>query len=243
MSPVAEEGAATSPTVTGPRAKRSQHPPRRKEADAGAAARERVDAIVKREAAKTIGQVGYVQRKVADEAAARELAREEATRTTNQIVFGSIVTYSAGLDVSKLITGFETCTIRFANLPLDVKEDDIHALLRDHSIDIENLHLVFKKDCGLEVHIVADIANGQAIALTLDGVEFREEPLVVEMSATNSLDGMDATTGQGSDILTISWRAPAARYVAEYVDVPAAKAKVAELNRFSLLWPPYQSGE
>ncbi|KAI9566657.1 hypothetical protein HD554DRAFT_1105139 [Boletus coccyginus] len=173
----------------------------------------------------------------AEAAAARERAnaivREEASKTVSQVVLGSIVTYGAGLDVPNLITGFETCTLRIGNLPLDVKEDDIHALLRDQGLDVNYFHFGIKMrpDRRLEAHIVTDISAGQALALGLDGVEFQEETLVVGMSATNSLEGMNAATGQSSEVLTISWHAPSARYVAEYVDVAAANAKVKELNR------------
>jgi len=163
---------------------------------------------------------------------ANAIAREEASRTISQLVFGSIVMYSAGLDVLNLITGFETCTLRIGNLPLDVKEDDLHVLLTDQGF-VNHFHFVIKKrsDCRLEAHIVTDIAAGRAIASGLDGVEFQEETLVVEMSATNSLEGMSAATGQSSEVLTISWHAPSARYVAEYVDIATANAKVGELNR------------
>ncbi|KAI9458067.1 hypothetical protein HD554DRAFT_2300903 [Boletus coccyginus] len=178
-----------------------------------------------------------VRVQVAEATAAREranaIAREEASKTINQVVFGSIVTYSAGLDVPNLITGFETCTLRIGNLPLDVKEDDIHALLRGQGVDVNYFHFVIKMrpDRRLEAHIVTDIAAGRAIALGLDGAEYQEETLVVEMSGTNSLEGMSAATGQSSEVLTISWHAPSARYIAEYVDVATANAKVKELNR------------
>ncbi|KAI9457853.1 hypothetical protein HD554DRAFT_1762203 [Boletus coccyginus] len=177
-----------------------------------------------------------LQVREAEAAVAREranaIAREEASRTISQVVFGSIVTYSAGLDVPNLITGFETCTLRIGNLPLDVKEDDIHALLGGQGF-VNHFHFVIKKrsDRRLEAHIVTSIAAGQALALGLDGVEFQEETLVVEMSATNALEGMSAASGQSSEVLTISWHAPSAQYVAEYVDVAAANAKVRELNR------------
>ena len=171
-------------------------------------------------------------------AAAREHAkaifREEAAKTITQVVFGSIVTYSAGLDVSNLITGFETCTLRIGNIPLDAKEDDIHALLIGYGLDGHHFHFIIKKgsDCRLEARVVTDNANGRALALGLDGVEFQEETLVVEMSATNSLDGMNAASGQNAEILSISWRAPSARYIAEFIDAVTANAKVKELDRF-----------
>ena len=168
--------------------------------------------------------------------AARErenaIFREEASKTISQLVYGSIVTYSAGLDVHSLITGFESCTLRVRNLPSSVREDDIHVLLRDHGAGVHQSHITIKKKSGLaEASIVTDIATGQVLAAGLDGVEFQDKTPVVEMTATNSLDGMNAATEQGSEILTISWRAPSARYVAEYTDVASANAKVKELDR------------
>ncbi|KAF8555609.1 hypothetical protein OG21DRAFT_1521656 [Imleria badia] len=53
------------------------------------------------------------------------------------------------------------------------------------------------------------------------------------MSATNSLEGTSTTTGQSSEILTISCRALSARYIAEYVNVAAANFTVKELNRIN----------
>lgn len=143
------------------------------------------------------------------------------------------MTYSAGLDVPNLLTGFETCTLRVQNLPLGVGKDDIQALLIGQGLDVSHFHFVIKKGSGhrLEASIVTDVATGRALALGLDGVEFQEETLVVEVSATNFLDGMNTGIGQGSEILTISWRAPSVRYVAEYDDIAAANAKVKELNR------------
>ncbi|KAN0085637.1 hypothetical protein V8E55_006771 [Tylopilus felleus] len=186
-------------------------------------------------------QTEHVRAQEAEAAAvtARErtnaIAREEAAKTITQVVFGSIVTYSAGLDVSNLITGFETCTLHIGNIPLDVKEDDIHALLIGHGLDGHHFHFIIKKGSGrrLEAHIVTDNANGRALALGLDGVEFQEETLGVEMSATNSLDGMNAASGQNAEILSISWRAPSARYIAEFIDSVTANAKVKELDRFT----------
>lgn len=205
---LAEEGP-TPPVATSSRAEENLQEAERlraQEAEAAIVARERANAI----------------------------AREEAAKTISQVVYGSIVTYSAGLDVPNLITGFETCTLRVGNLALDVKEDDIHALLIGQGLDVNRSHVVIKRrpDRRLEAHIITDMASGRALVSSLDGVEFQEETLVVEMSATNSLEGMSAGTGQSSETLTISWRAPSARYVAEYVDVAAARNKVKELDRF-----------
>ncbi|KAF9226084.1 hypothetical protein BS17DRAFT_878787 [Gyrodon lividus] len=165
---------------------------------------------------------------------AREIAEEEANKTITQVVLGSIITYSAGLNIPSLITGFETCTLHVKNLPLNVNEGEVRALFVLHGMDVERFHVVaIKKVSGerLEARIVSDAEAGRALALSLDGFEFRDETLAIDVSANNTLEGMNATTSRDSEVLTISWRSPSVRYVAEFVDIPAANAKVQELNR------------
>ncbi|KAF9237733.1 hypothetical protein BU15DRAFT_88587 [Melanogaster broomeanus] len=165
---------------------------------------------------------------------ARETAREEAARTMTQVVLGSIVTYSAGLNIPSLLTGFETCTLHVKNLPLNVKEDEIRALFTEQGMDVERFHVIGTKKVSsdkLEARIVTDADAGRDLAASLDGIEFKDEMLAVEVSSNNTLEGMSATTSRDSEVLNISWRSPSVRYVAEYVDIPTASAKVQELNR------------
>jgi len=59
------------------------------------------------------------------------IARDEAAKTVTQLVSGSLVTFSAGFDVTYLITGFEskTCTVRVENLPINATEHDINRFI------------------------------------------------------------------------------------------------------------------
>ncbi|KIJ58828.1 hypothetical protein HYDPIDRAFT_33790 [Hydnomerulius pinastri MD-312] len=165
---------------------------------------------------------------------AAALAREEAAKTINQLVLGSIVTYSAGLDIPSLITGFETCILHVKNLPFDVREDEVRALFTQQGIDVGRFHVVDIKNVSgekLVARIVTDAEAGHALALGLDGIEFRDETLTIEVSTNNTLEGMNAAESRDSDVLLISWRSPSVRYVAEFIDIPAANTKVQELNR------------
>ena len=176
-------------------------------------------------------QTGHARTQAA-EAAARRFATEEAAKTISHVISGSIVTFSAGLDISDLLTGFETCTIHIGNLPVDMTQDDIHALLRGHSPDVDCFHIVKveKQDWRLEAYVVADVASGEELASALNGVKFENETLMAEVS--NSPDGMSAADDQSPEILTITWRAPSARYLAAFDDVATANTKVEQLRDY-----------
>ncbi|KIK75381.1 hypothetical protein PAXRUDRAFT_173041, partial [Paxillus rubicundulus Ve08.2h10] len=164
---------------------------------------------------------------------AREIAIEAATKTITQVVLGSIVTYSAGLIVTSLITGFETCTLHVKNLSLGVTEDEIRALFVLHGMDMERFHVVDIKRGShekLEARIVSDAEVGRALASRLDGLEFRDDTLSVDLSANNTLEDVSVAINQDTNVLTISWRSPSVRYIAEYGDIETANAKVSELD-------------
>ncbi|KAF8839583.1 hypothetical protein BDN67DRAFT_1012176 [Paxillus ammoniavirescens] len=159
---------------------------------------------------------------------AREIAREAAAKTITQVVLGSIITFSAGLDVSNLITGFETCTLHVKNLPVGVNEGEIRALFVLHGMDIERFHVVDIKrssDGKLEARIVSDAEAGRVLASRLDGFEFRDDTLSVDVSANNTLEDMSAAINQDTDVLTISWRSPADRLNDEWIASQGGRVK------------------
>ncbi|KIJ08959.1 hypothetical protein PAXINDRAFT_17935 [Paxillus involutus ATCC 200175] len=81
-----------------------------------------------------------------------------------------------------------------------------------------------------EARIVSDAKAGRAFASRLDGFELRDNILSVDVSANNTLEDMSVAINQDTDVLTISWRSPSVRYVAQYIDVETTNAKLAELD-------------
>ncbi|KAG1903648.1 uncharacterized protein F5891DRAFT_1185273 [Suillus fuscotomentosus] len=209
------------------------------EAQARAAeiAKARAAEIAKARAAEAKARAAEIARVRAAETSARaaEIAKEAAAKTVQNVVLGSIVTFSAGLEISHLITGFECCTLRIANLPPNVREDEINALFTNRGLDRGRFHLVSVKPMPgggkLSAEIITDAESGKALSLDLSGLEFRDEVLTLEVSGYNSPGSMSAATERDSNVLTISWRAPSVRYVAEYPDTVNATAKAQELNR------------
>ncbi|KAG1819232.1 uncharacterized protein BJ212DRAFT_1268100 [Suillus subaureus] len=195
-----------------------------------AEAKARAAEIAKAQAAEAKARAAEIAR-----ARAAEIAKEAAAKTVQSVVLGSIVTFSAGLDLSHLITGFECCTLRIANLPPNVREDEINTLFTDRGLDRGRFHLVNVKPMPsggkLSAEIITDAESGKALSLDLGGLEFRDEVLTLEVSGYNSPGSMSAATERDSNVLTISWRVPSVRYVAEYPVTVNAAAKAQELNR------------
>ncbi|KAG2366451.1 hypothetical protein BDR07DRAFT_1606852 [Suillus spraguei] len=218
--------------------------PQQIESEEKLAAEARATEIAKARAAETKARAAEIAKAHAEIAKARaaetkaraaEIAKEAAAKTVQSVVLGSIVTFSAGLELSHLITGFECCTLRIANLPPNVREDEINALFTDRGLDRGRFHLINVKPMPsggkLSAEIITDAESGKALSLDLGGFEFRDEILTLEVSGYNSPGSMSAATERDSNVLTISWRVPSVRYVAEYPITVNAAAKAQELNR------------
>ncbi|KAI5994130.1 hypothetical protein EDD15DRAFT_2366651 [Pisolithus albus] len=165
-----------------------------------------------------------------------DAAQKEAAKTIGRVVQGSIVTYSSGLDIVGLTTGFESCTLRVKNIPSDAKEDEVLALMTQQGVNADRFHLVGMKNVGggkVEAEIITDEQLGRLLSTGLDGTVFKDNTVEVEVSAPNTLEGMAASSTQNSAVLTLSWHSSAVRYAVTYVDAAAAQAKVRELNGYT----------
>ncbi|KAG6332249.1 hypothetical protein ID866_6841 [Astraeus odoratus] len=154
-------------------------------------------------------------------------------KTVIRIVQGSIVTYCGGLGISRIVTGFESCTLRIKNLPADTKDDDVCALFKQQGLanDCFCLVSVSKTDgTKVEAEVLVDAKLGERLHAGLDGMEFRDVVLDVDMPTISAAGGMASSSVQDATVLTLSWRNRPLLYIAEYVDEADARAKVQELN-------------
>ncbi|KAG5219398.1 ATP-dependent RNA helicase [Salix suchowensis] len=162
-----------------------------------------------------------------------EIARKEVARTTQFFILGSLVTFGAGLDVRHLVTGFECCTVQIKNLPADAREAEIANIFLDQGIDAGRFQIQESRvtpEGGRTATIVTDAESGMAMAAGLEGVEFREEKLVFEVGSYNLPGGMGTSAVRDTDVLTISWRSPSVRFVAEFSDMEETRRHVQALN-------------
>jgi hypothetical protein len=160
--------------------------------------------------------------------------RENAAKTIQHVILGSIVTLDAGLDVRNAITGFECCTFRIKGLPLDARRDEVAALFTQQGVDPARFQIVSMKAApqGTQEAVVITAAElAELLSLGLDGVEFRDRTIDFEVGAYNAPGGMGISAPQDSNVLTISWRLPSESYVVEYSEYSEARRKVRELHR------------
>ncbi|KAK0441813.1 hypothetical protein EV421DRAFT_1904410 [Armillaria borealis] len=151
------------------------------------------------------------------------------------VLAGSIVTFSSGLAIENTITGFESCRIRVKNIPRDARQDEIAALFTQQGLNMSEFHVISVKDMPgrngkQEADIVTNADVAQALAIGLEGLEFRDERLEFEVGMFNAPGAMGALAPRDENTLMISCRAPSIRYVVEYPDITFCRTKVRELD-------------
>ncbi|KAJ7243377.1 hypothetical protein B0H12DRAFT_1188595 [Mycena haematopus] len=173
-------------------------------------------------------------RQIELDARTAEIRQKEAAQTIQHIVLGTtIVTYSAGISIQELVTGFEACRIQIRNLPLDATHDEIKALFTQQGVDQTHIFIAGTKelpDKRLEATLITSSEEGGAIAAGLEGIEFRQERLHFEVTENIRSGGMGNSSSKDSDTLTLSWRAPSSAVVVTFDTVDEAATKVKELN-------------
>lgn len=164
-----------------------------------------------------------------------EKAREDATETAQHLIVGSAVTFGAGLAVSGLITGYESCTVRVRNLPSDALEREIRELFTQQGVDPGKMLLLSNRlvDSSREAKVLLNAEAGQAIAAGLDGIEFRDRRLSLDITEFYTPDKMGYGAVRDADVLSISWRAPSVRYVVSYPSADVARRRIQRLDGMS----------
>ncbi|KZV70809.1 hypothetical protein PENSPDRAFT_685099 [Peniophora sp. CONT] len=160
-------------------------------------------------------------------------ARLDAAKTTQSVVLGSIVTFGAGLEVHAFTTGFETRIVRIRGIPVNALAREIYALFTQQGIDKARLYLMLNKplhDGTREVKMAMDAEAGHALSAGLDDLEFRDRRLSFEVGTYNVPGAMGISSVKDVEVLTVSWQAATARYVATYNSLSDARRKIQELN-------------
>ncbi|KAK0501148.1 hypothetical protein EDD18DRAFT_1435613 [Armillaria luteobubalina] len=157
----------------------------------------------------------------------------DAQRTHQCIVFGSIVTFHAGLAIQNIIAGFDCCRICVKNIPHDARPHEVEALFIQQGLNISEFHVVSVKSTGngrQDVDVVTTVSVAQTLAADFEGMEFRDKRLEFEIGTFNQPGGMGTSAPRDENTLIISCRAPSATYVVDYLDMATCRVKVVELN-------------
>ncbi|RDB20510.1 ATP-dependent RNA helicase DEAH12, chloroplastic [Hypsizygus marmoreus] len=161
--------------------------------------------------------------------------QKEAAVTTQHIVLGStLITCGAGIEIRRVVSGFESCRLTIKNLPRSAKPHEIMELFTQQGMKPDDVHILHIKpvdEFHLEAQILTSAVEGGAIAVGLDGVEFGNDTLQFEISENTSVDAMGEASSRQTDILTVSWQAPSAAMIATYSNMDDARAKAQALNQ------------
>ncbi|KAK7466166.1 hypothetical protein VKT23_004889 [Stygiomarasmius scandens] len=173
-----------------------------------------------------------------EEARREEKVRLDSTRTIQHIVSGStLVRFGPGVNIERVVTGFESCRLGITNLPLDIRHPEVLDLLRDHCgldpnsmVHLVNLDLKPSDRCKDAALIVEEnAATVRRIEMGLDGLEFRGQTLRVETTFSGSSVGMNNNSKSGN-WLVISWRIPSMCFVVRYSSGTLAEQRMRSMN-------------
>ena len=175
----------------------------------------------------------------AQEAAARQFQlqlearrKREALVTEQEVVLGSsLITYGAGLDVRSVITGFDLCRVTIKNLPRNAKQEEIVHIFSQQGIEKSSFFIAQSKGNGnsQEATVLMKADEGQAIAIGLQGIEFRDRVLAFEVNGGAGGNAM-GSSARNFDCLTIYWRVPSEAFIITYSSMDEARRKISELD-------------
>ncbi|KAG5645784.1 hypothetical protein DXG03_005321 [Asterophora parasitica] len=182
----------------------------------------------------------------ANEEAARQilLAQREARRieqeaafTSQHIVLGStLITCGSGLEIRDpgIVSGFESCRLTIRSLPSDVKPGEIAELFTQQGMSRDAIHIL-SINPAIENHreakVLTSAEQGGAIAVGLDGIEFRNNRLRFEVGENTSNNAMGESSAREADTLTVTWSAPSSSMIAKYSTMDEARVKARDLDR------------
>ncbi|KAJ8092740.1 hypothetical protein PM082_007069 [Marasmius tenuissimus] len=154
-----------------------------------------------------------------------EALRPEGERTIRHLALGTtVVKFGAGLNVERVVTGFDACRVRITNLPLSAKYHDVCNLLREQEMEEEMYHLqIDMRSNSKEANIIVEAGRASELALGLNNTDFRGQSLTAEASENGAVGGMDSLNG---GTLVVCWWLPSKRYVATYLSPEVAATKL-----------------
>ncbi|RXW18741.1 hypothetical protein EST38_g7106 [Candolleomyces aberdarensis] len=176
------------------------------------------------------------QRRKMEEIKRREERKRgvEAKSTLQLLVHESnLVMFGAGLEVKRIVPGFDLCSITIRGLPQDASRSEIAYIFLEQGMDDTMFHFVSSKREGsaLAAKFLLRAEEAQAMAVGLDYLEFRDSLVQLEVGENASWGSMTSSSeSDNTKTLTAIWNIPSATMVATYDTVDEAKRKAKELD-------------
>ncbi|KAJ2936675.1 hypothetical protein H1R20_g413, partial [Candolleomyces eurysporus] len=139
-----------------------------------------------------------------------------------------------GLEVKRVIPGFDLCTITIKELPTDATRVEITNIFREQGMDDTMFQLVSCRAEGNSqvAKFLLRAEEARVMAIGLEDLEFRDNLIKFEVGDNASWGSMTASS-QSTDqskTLTAIWSIPSAAMVATYSTVNEAKLKAKALS-------------
>jgi hypothetical protein len=173
-------------------------------------------------------------REQAQEAQFQTRSAKEAAFTLKHVALGSIITFAAGLEIRDLVPAFECRMVQIKNLPADAQVDEIRGLFGQLCIEAERFHLLPLKPARSgrqQATVVIPVEILTVVSSAINGVHFRNNKMEFEVCGNHLSGGMNISASPNASLLSVSWRGPSVRFVAEYDELSQAQAKVKALNK------------
>jgi len=156
--------------------------------------------------------------------------KEEAAVVEQYVVFDHcLVTCGAGLDIQHIVTGFELCRITIKDLPKNATKQEIADIFIQQGMPDSHFCVIEVRDVGHKRDwvVLVNAEQGQAIALGLEDIEFRNEVLKFEVT--------DNASARSQPFLTVRWKISNGTFIATYASNQEARKYVQKLNS-SKIW-------
>ncbi|KAF9483017.1 hypothetical protein BDN70DRAFT_892071 [Pholiota conissans] len=165
---------------------------------------------------------------------------ESASVETHVVADTNLVMFTAGMDVRKVVGGFDLCRVTVKDLPTDVTSDEIDNVFRQQGFSpseylFMNLTEVQGK-CKAVIVAARAAVDRCLIAAEKRGspIKFRDRDFTFEVSRNASGNDEMTVAAETQTFLTVSWSAPSTMIVAIYDSKKQAEVQVQRLD--GTLW-------
>ncbi|KAK2465895.1 hypothetical protein APHAL10511_001536 [Amanita phalloides] len=163
-----------------------------------------------------------------------DLIKEANLNTIQQIVLGAsaLVTCGAGLQVQHMVCGFDCLYITIKNLPQDASRTEVEELFIQQGVDTTLFCVERMKNSNhkIEARVIIEAEIGEALAIGLDGTEFRDDDILDFSVDRDSGPSKMGLVGLGTNWLTVSWKIPTATILFDCYSTSTAQALVDVLH-------------
>ncbi|KAH9479292.1 hypothetical protein JR316_0007880 [Psilocybe cubensis] len=171
--------------------------------------------------------------RTANQAQEIQIRREQDAKVVERypILDSSLVSFGAGLNILKIVAGFDLCTMRVKNLPMDARTEEIEDIFLQQGISKSDF---FVRQVKVELDkreatVLISSEYGTTLTPGLEGIPFRNEYLSFTLDNNTIGTSMDTTT-HSAPFVIVSWKIPSDTIVAGYHSMEQAQTMSQKLN-------------